>query len=82
MLQEWNEITKTIQSNIVVLAMPLLNTKEQEDTMKMFIVDTEAFEEAYQEWKAGEIKAVDAMPRLELPGSAFYRLVKRYEKLY
>lgn len=122
-LQEWNEITKTIQCDIVVLDMPLLNTKEQDDTMKTFIVDlvlqilswmaeeertrirtrqregidaaqgqgvkfgrpetpiTEAFEEVYREWKAGEIKAVDAMRRLELSNSTFYRLVKRYENL-
>jgi DNA invertase Pin-like site-specific DNA recombinase len=122
-LQEWNEITKTIQCDIVVLDMPLLNTKEQDDTMKTFIVDlvlqilswmaeeeririrtrqregidtaqgqgvkfgrpetpiTEAFEEAYREWKAVEIKAVDAMRRLELSNSTFYRLVKRYEKI-
>lgn len=122
-LQEWNEITKTIQCDIVVLDMPLLNTKEQDDTMKTFIVDlvlqilswmaeeertrirtrqregidaaqehgvtfgrpqtpiTEAFEEAYQEWQAGEIKAVDAMRRLGLSNSTFYRLVKRYEKV-
>ncbi|WP_022795135.1 recombinase family protein [Marinococcus halotolerans] len=121
-LQEWNEITKTIQCDIVVLDMPLLNTKEQDDTMKTFIVDlvlqilswmaeeertrirtrqregidaaqgqgvkfgrpetpvTEAFEVAYREWKAGEIKAVDAMRQLELSNSTFYRLVKRYEK--
>lgn len=120
-LQEWNEITKTIQCDIVVLDMPLLNTKEQDDTMKTFIVDlvlqilswmaeeertrirtrqregidtaqgqgvkfgrpktpiTEAFEEAYKEWKAGEIKAVDAMRRLDLSNSTFYRLVKRYQ---
>lgn len=122
-LQEWNEITKTIQCDIVVLDMPLLNTKEQDDSMKNFIVDlvlqilswmaeeertrirqrqregidaavgqgvkfgrpetpvTEAFEIAYQEWRSGEIKAVDAMRRLGLSSSTFYRMVKRYEKV-
>lgn len=34
----------------------------------------------YQQWKAGEIKAVDFMRAEGLPKSTFYKLVKRYEK--
>lgn len=33
----------------------------------------------YQQWKAGEIKAVDFMRAEGLPKSTFYKLVKRYE---
>jgi DNA invertase Pin-like site-specific DNA recombinase len=38
-LQEWNELTKTMQCDIVVLDMPLLDTREQNDSMRTFIVD-------------------------------------------
>ena len=34
----------------------------------------------YQQWKAGEIKAVDFMALESLPKSTFYKLVKRYEQ--
>lgn len=34
----------------------------------------------YQQWKAGEIKAVDFMALENLPKSTFYKLVKRYEQ--
>ncbi|MBM7697213.1 recombinase family protein [Salimicrobium jeotgali] len=38
-IQEWNELTKTMQCDIVVLDMPLLDTREQNDSMRTFIVD-------------------------------------------
>ena len=38
------------------------------------------FAEHYQQWKAGEIKAVDFMRAENLPKSTFYKLVKRYEQ--
>ena len=34
----------------------------------------------YQQWRAGEIKAVDFMRAENLPKSTFYKLVKRYEE--
>lgn len=34
----------------------------------------------YQQWKKGEIKAVDFMRIEQLPKSTFYKLVKRYEE--
>lgn len=37
------------------------------------------FEQVYAEWKRGEIKAVDAMRKLNLTKPTFYRLVKKYE---
>lgn len=38
------------------------------------------FAKHYQQWRAGEIKAVDFMRAENLPKSTFYKLVKRYEE--
>src|SRR5699024_1394447 len=37
--QEWNEITKELQADIVVLDMPLLDTSQYKDSMGTFIAD-------------------------------------------
>ena len=37
----------------------------------------EAFYEAVKEWRAGQIKAVDAIKKSNLPKATFYKLVKR-----
>lgn len=41
---------------------------------------SDTFGTHYQQWKAGEIKAVDFMALENLPKSTFYKLVKRYEQ--
>lgn len=38
-VQEWNDITKNIQADIVVLDMPLLDTTQYKDSMGTFIAD-------------------------------------------
>jgi DNA invertase Pin-like site-specific DNA recombinase len=38
-LQEWNDITKNIQADIVVLDMPLLDTTQFKDSLGTFIAD-------------------------------------------
>jgi DNA invertase Pin-like site-specific DNA recombinase len=38
-LSEWNEITKNIQADIVVLDMPLLDTTQYKDSLGTFIAD-------------------------------------------
>ncbi|SFD61014.1 recombinase family protein [Bacillus sp. UNCCL81] len=38
-LEEWNDITKTIQADIVVLDMPLLDTTQYKDSLGTFIAD-------------------------------------------
>lgn len=42
-------------------------------------VDEEKFKEVYDRWKAGKIKAVEAMIELELSKPTFYRKVKLFE---
>lgn len=42
-------------------------------------VDEAAFEQRYNEWKAGELKAVEAMKLLGLKPNTFYRRVAAYE---
>jgi DNA invertase Pin-like site-specific DNA recombinase len=37
------------------------------------------FEMVYKAWKDGKLKAVEAMDRLNLTKSTFYKLVKQYE---
>lgn len=37
------------------------------------------WKEVYQNWKEGNIKAVEAMEQMELKKNTFYNLVKRYE---
>ncbi|MEH7221822.1 recombinase family protein [Bacillus toyonensis] len=41
---------------------------------------TDAFIQAYQEWKDRKITAVEAMKRSGMPNTTFYRMVKRYEQ--
>lgn len=41
---------------------------------------SDTFAKHYQQWRAGEIKAVDFMRAENLPKSTFYKLVKRYEE--
>ena len=38
-LQEWNDLTKNIEADIVVLDMPLLDTTQYKDSMGSFIAD-------------------------------------------
>lgn len=38
-LEEWNELTKIIEADIVVLDMPLLDTTQYKDSMGTFIAD-------------------------------------------
>jgi DNA invertase Pin-like site-specific DNA recombinase len=38
-LQEWNDITKNIQADIVVVDMPLLDTTQFKDSLGTFIAD-------------------------------------------
>ncbi|MFB1100446.1 recombinase family protein [Terribacillus sp. JSM ZJ617] len=38
-LQEWNDITKNIQADIIVMDMPLLDTTQYKDSMGTFIAD-------------------------------------------
>lgn len=42
-------------------------------------VDQDSFENVYTEWKAGKLKAVEAMSKLKLTKPTFYRKVKQYE---
>lgn len=46
---------------------------------KPIAVDKEKFEVIYHEWKRGDYSAVEAMRRLGLKSSTFYRRVKEYE---
>ncbi|PFQ82042.1 recombinase family protein [Priestia megaterium] len=120
-LDEWNDITKNIKADIVVLDMPLLDTTKNKDSLGTFISDlvlqilswiaedererinkrqregidlamkngvklgrpeiqiTDEFISAYDRWKAGEIKAVQAMNEAGLAKATFYRMVKKYE---
>ncbi|WP_054637751.1 recombinase family protein [Thalassobacillus sp. C254] len=118
-VEEWNDITKNIQADIVVLDMPLLDTTQYKDSMGTFIADlvlqvlswvaqeerdrirkrqregidapgktlgrpkvqvTDAFREAYDEWKEGNITATTAMQQAGVKKTTFYKLVKQVEK--
>ena len=43
-------------------------------------IDWAKFGELYDQWKAGKIKAVEIMKKLELSSPTFYRKVEEYEK--
>lgn len=43
-------------------------------------VISEDFEQAYKDWKQGNITAVEAMRRVEMKPNTFYRRVKEYEQ--
>ena len=120
-LEEWRELTKERGIDIVVVDMPLLDTRNYKDGMGSLITDivlqllswlaeeernkirtrqregidiaqrngvrfgrppaqiTPEFEAAYKRWRAGEIKAVEAMKEANLKKPTFYKLVKKYE---
>ncbi|OHX51615.1 recombinase family protein [Planococcus faecalis] len=120
-LQEWNDLTKNIEADIVVLDMPLLDTTQYKDSMGTFIADlvlqilswmaeeererirkrqregidlalqngiqfgrtpvliSDEFKEVYRKWKAREITAVEAMQRLGIKKTTFYKLVRNFE---
>lgn len=120
-LDEWRELTKEKGIDIVVVDMPLLDTRKYKDSMGSLITDivlqllswlaeeernkirtrqregidialkngvrfgrqpakiTPEFEAAYKKWRAGEIKAVEAMKEANLKKATFYKLVKKYE---
>jgi DNA invertase Pin-like site-specific DNA recombinase len=120
-LNEWNDITKNIQADIVVLDMPLLDTTQYKDSLGTFIADLvlqilswmaeeertrirkrqregidnalqlgvafgrpkvqlpQNFNEVYSCWRAGEMTAVQAMRKLHLKKTTFYKFVKKYE---
>lgn len=120
-LQEWNDLTKNIEADIVVLDMPLLDTTQYKDSMGTFIADlvlqilswmaeeererirkrqregidlalqkgaqfgrpavyiSEEFKEVYKKWKVREMTAVEAMEKLGIKKTTFYKLVKTWE---
>ena len=41
---------------------------------------TQEFERAYKQWKDKEITAIEAMKKVNVPRSTFYRIVKEYEE--
>jgi len=41
---------------------------------------TDEFIVAYEEWKKGDISALEAMRRCNMTSPTFYRVVKRYEE--
>ncbi|MCQ6282368.1 recombinase family protein [Bacillus sp. EB600] len=41
---------------------------------------TQEFEQAYKQWKDNEITAVEAMKKVNVPRSTFYRIAKEYEE--
>lgn len=119
---EWNDITKNLQADIVVVDMPLLDTTQYKDSMGTFIADlvlqilswmaqeererirkrqregidvaleqgkpfgrpkvqiTNAFLEAYTDWKEGKITATCAMQKANVKKTTFYKLVKQHEE--
>lgn len=121
-LDEWRELTKEKGIYIVVVDMPLLDTRNYKDSMGSLITDlvlqllswlaeeernkirtrqregidiairngirfgrpsaeiTPEFKLAYKKWRAGELKAVEAMKESNLTKSTFYKLVKKYEE--
>lgn len=120
-LNEWKDITQSIKAHIVVMDMPLLDTRKYNDSIGSFVADlvlqvlswvaeeertkiktrqaegiasakaqgkhlgrpktsiTSEFEKAYEEWKAGDITAVEAMKKSNMTKATFYRKVKEYE---
>ncbi len=120
-LNEWKDITQNIKAHIVVIDMPLLDTRKYNDSIGSFVADlvlqvlswvaeeertkikarqaegiasakaqgkhlgrpktsiTTEFEQAYKQWKAGDITAVEAMKKSNMTKATFYRKVKEYE---
>ncbi|MGM0859757.1 MAG: recombinase family protein [Bacillota bacterium] len=120
-LNEWKDITQNIKAYIVIIDIPLLDTRKYNDSIGSFVSDlilqvlswvaeeermkirtrqaegiasakaqgkhlgrpktsiTSEIEQAYKQWKAGEITAVKAMNNSNMTKATFYRKVKEYE---
>lgn len=57
-----------------------ISTKKGTHPGRPDVVRPANWDKVYKEWRSGEIKAVDAMKKLDLKKSSFYKLVKEYEQ--
>lgn len=120
--REWQEITQEIGAHIVILDMPILDTRQYQNGLEKVISSivlellsymaererekingrqtegieaaknngvvfgrpkqaiNDEFKQAYNEWRIGNITAVEAMKRVEMKPNTFYRRVKEYEE--
>ena len=119
---QWRIITKEKKADLVVIDMPILDTRREKNLLGTFISDLiltllsycsaneynmihqrqaegiaaakargvkmgrpekplpNIFDVVYEEWKAGEITAVDAAKKCEMPVSTFKYRAKRYKE--
>lgn len=119
---QWRFITKEKKADLVVIDMPILDTRREKNLLGSFISDLiltllsycsaneynmihqrqaegiaaakargvkmgrpekplpNNFDVVYEEWKAGEITAVDAAKKCEMPVSTFKYRAKRYKE--
>ena len=119
---QWRIITKDKKADLVVIDMPILDTRREKNLLGTFISDLiltllsycsaneynmihqrqaegiaaakargvkmgrpekplpNNFDVVYEEWKAGEITAVDAAKKCEMPVSTFKYRAKRYKE--
>nr|WP_229524255.1 recombinase family protein [Paenibacillus farraposensis] len=71
--REWQDITHEIGAHIVILDMPILDTRQYHNGLEKVISSivlgrpkqaiSEEFITVYEEWKEGSITAVEAMKR-------------------
>lgn len=120
--EQWRIITKEKKADLVVIDMPILDTRREKNLLGTFISDLiltllcycsaneynmihqrqaegiaaakargvkmgrpekplpDNFDVVYEEWKAGEITAVDAAKKCEMPVSTFKYRAKRYKE--
>ncbi|MEW9699073.1 recombinase family protein [Paenibacillus sp. SI8] len=120
--REWQEITQDIGANIVILDMPILDTRQYKNGLEKVITNivlellsymaerekekinsrqaegiatakasdvrfgrprleiNKEFAAVYDEWKPGNITAVEAMKKVGMKANTFYRRVSEYEK--
>ena len=91
-LEQWRILTKEKGIDIVVLDMPLLDTRRGKDLMGTFLSDIvlqvlsfvggerENYHTAYQRWKAGAITGTAAARECGMPLSTFHYRAEIYEK--
>ena len=71
-----------IQNKGVEHILPVKMTEDEYEISQLYMTSKEkkVWKDTYEKWKAGEIKAVEAMEITQLKKNSFYNLVKRYEK--
>ena len=77
-LKQWRILTKETGIDIVVLDMPLLDTRRGKDLMGTFLSDVD-FDKIVSEWKGKKLSPAEVLQRCGMSEATFYRRLREYK---